>query len=215
MPRLVVVMAAAIAAAITTAPTPALAHASAVAVSPAQGAVLTSSPSLARVNFNESVTGGSDAVRVVNSAGKTMSSAARVVGSIATAPVSRLSAGRYAVTWNVVSEDGHRVTQASGFSVALRDPVAEPVTLSLSGRSIDLSGDRVGTRTLALGGTLKRAIGQVEWRFPGMSAPFVWKLSAGRATGMLPFAGTYSVTIRAYSSATSSTTLTGPVRIRS
>ena len=215
MRRVLGVVAAVLAAATTLAPLPAWAHASAIATSPGQGVVLTSSPTTARVTFNESVTGGSGALRVVTSSGRTMSSAARLTGIVVSAPVSRLTAGRYALVWDVISEDGHRVSQASGFSVTLRDPVSAPVTVTLSGSPVALSGDRVGTRSVTLAGSLKRAIGQVEWRFPGMSAPFVWKLSGGRASGMLPFAGTYSVTIRAYASATSSTTLTGSVRIRS
>ena len=211
-------MAAALAAAITAipllSPPPALAHASAISRYPAEGAVLSLSPSVARVTFNESVSGASDALRVVDSRGAVLSSTARVSGAMVSAPVSRLSPGRYALVWKVRSEDGHEASQASGFSVARSDPFASPRSVRLSGVSVGLSGDRVGTRTVTLSGSLSGAIGQVEWRIPGVSAPFVWNLSSGRARGMLPFAGTYSVTIRAYTSATSSKVLSGRIRIR-
>ena len=193
---------------------PASAHASVVSRYPAEGAVLASTPSVARVTFNESVTGGSDALQVVNSSGAVMSASPRVSGGSVSTSVSRLRPGRYALVWRVVSEDGHPVTQASGFSVGRADPAASAVTVRLSGTRVTLSGNRVGTRSLALDDALRGAIGQVEWRFPGLSAPFTWPLSSGRARGMLPFAGTYSVVIRAYTSATSSRTLVGTVRIQ-
>lgn len=218
MSRTLRVMAVASAAAITGAPlllaAPALAHASPVSRYPTEGAVLAASPSSVRVTFNEPVSGGTDALQVVTRSGAVKSGSARVTGSTVSAPVSRLTPGRYALVWKVASDDGHPVHQASGFSVGRADPPASPTTVRLSGEAVTLSGDRVGTRSFALGGTLVRAIGQVEWRYPGLAAPFVWSLSSGKARGMLPFAGTYSVTIRAYTSATSSRVLVGSIRIR-
>lgn len=72
---------------------------------------------------------------------------------------------------------------------------------------------RVGTRTIKLTGPLRKAIGQVTWRLPGFPAPFEWSLSQGKATGMLPFPGEYSVKVTAYTSATSTRILTGVIRI--
>lgn len=219
MRRVGQVMAAAAAAAITAVPLllplPAWAHAAPVTRFPAEGAVLIASPASVRVTFNETVAGGASALQVLTRTGAVKSSAARVTGSTVSASVpSTLPAGRYALVWNVVSEDGHPVSKASGFSVKRPDPPASSTTLRLSGQTVTLSGDRVGWRTLTLGGTLARSIGEVEWRFPGIPAPFSWTLSSGRAQGMLPFAGTYSVVIRAYTSATSSKVLTGSIRIR-
>lgn len=195
--------------------TPAWAHARVVSTSPAQGAVVSSVTSV-RVTFNESVRGGSDALRVLTSSGRSLSQPARVSGSVITAALpGALPAGRYALAYRVVSDDGHAVSQAVGFSVRLADPVARPTSATLSGVRVGVSGTRVGTRTIELTGDLRKAIGRVTWRLPGFPVPFEWSLSQGRATGMLPFPGTYSVTVTAYSSATSERSLTGVIRITS
>jgi methionine-rich copper-binding protein CopC len=194
---------------------PAWAHARAVSTSPAQGAVVSSLTSV-RATFNESVTGGSDALRVLTSSGRSLSQPARVSGSFVTATLARaLSAGRYALAYRVTSEDGHVISNALGFSVRLADPASSPTSFTLSGTRVGLSGTRVGTRTIELKGDLRKAIGRVTWRLPGFPAPFEWSLSGGKAKGMLPFPGEYSVTVTAYSSATSQRTLTGVIRITS
>jgi methionine-rich copper-binding protein CopC len=191
---------------------PAWAHARVIASSPAEGSVV-SSLTTARLTFNESVSGTSSALRVLTSSGATLSGPARVSGSSVTAPVRSINAGRYALVYRVTSADGHVISNARGFSVRLADPVSAPQTVTLSGTSVSLSGTRVGTRSLKLKGELRRAIGQVTWRLPGFPEPFEWSLAKGKATGMLPFPGTYSVTVTAYSSASSTRTLTGVVRI--
>lgn len=195
-------------------PSPAFAHASPVIRFPTEGEVLQASPSAVRITFSEPITGGSTALRVFASSGSVRSGSARVNGATVSAPVAQLTPGRYALVWDVVSDDGHLVSAASGFAVRRQDPPASATTRRISGQAITLSGDRVGTRSVVLSGGLSGAIGQVEWRIPGVPAPFTWTLSSGRARGMLPFAGTYAVTIRAYTSATSSKVLTGSIRIR-
>ena len=192
---------------------PAWAHARVIESSPGEGGVMTSVSS-ARVVFSESVSGGVDALRILTATGRSLSQPARVSGSVVTASAtSALPAGRYALAYRVISEDGHVIGNARGFSVRLADPVSAPQTVTLSGTSVSLSGTRVGTRSLKLKGELRRAIGQVTWRLPGFPEPFVWSLAKGKATGMLPFPGTYSVMVTAYSSASSTRTLTGVVRI--
>jgi len=192
---------------------PAWAHARVVTSSPGEGAVVASVAS-ARVVFSESVSGGGDALRILTASGRSLSQPARVSGSVVTASAtSALPAGRYALAYRVISEDGHVISNARGFSVRLADPVSAPRTVTLSGTSVSLSGTRVGTRSLKLKGELRRAIGQVVWRLPGFPEPFEWSLTKGKAAGMLPFPGTYSVTVTAYSSASSTRTLTGVVRI--
>ena len=193
---------------------PALAHARVVSSSPGEGSVV-SSLSTARLTFSESVTGTASALRVLNSTGTSLSGPARVSGSSVTAPVRSAPAGRYALVYRVTSADGHAIANALGFAVRLPDPQSSPSTLRLSGESVRLSGTRVGTRTVRLLGDLRKAIGQVTWRLPGIPEPFTWSLANGRATGMLPFAGSYSVVVTAYTSASSTHTLTGVVRITS
>lgn len=191
---------------------PAWGHARVVSSSPAEGANASSITS-ARITFSESVSGSASALRVLTSSGVTLSGPARVTGSSVTASVRLTSAGRYALVYRVISADGHTVSNALGFSVRLPDPPSAKATVRLSGTSVGLSGTRVGTRTLRLRGELRKAIGQVSWRLPGFPEPFTWSLSKGRARGMLPFAGSYSVTVTAYTSASSTRMLTGVVRI--
>lgn len=205
------VLAAATAMSLAGAP-PALAHAHVVASTPAEGSIVNSLTTV-RVTFNESVSGAASALRVLDASGASLAGPARTFGSSVTASVRSLSTGRYAVAYRVTSADGHTVANAFGFSIRLPDPTSSPASVRLSGESVSLSGTRVGTRTLRLRGELRKAIGQVTWRLPGFPEPFTWSLSRGRATGMLPFAGSYAVTITAYTSASSTRTLTGVVRI--
>ncbi len=191
---------------------PAWAHARVIASSPAEGSVV-NSLTTARLTFNESVSGTSSALRVLTSSGATLSGPARVSGSSVTAPVRSINAGRYALVYRVTSADGHVIANSIGFSVRLSDPPSSATTVRLSGESVGMSGTRVGTRSLKLKGELRRAIGQVTWRLPGFPEPFEWSLAKGKARGMLPFPGTYSVTVTAYSSASSVRTLTGVIRI--
>ena len=210
------VVAASILAATTALPVlaavPAWAHARVVSSSPGEGSIVSSLTS-ARLTVNEPVTGTASALRVLNSTGATLSGPARVSGSSVTASVRTLPAGRYAMVYRVTSADGHSIANALGFSVRLPDPPSSASTIRLSGETVGLSGTRVGTRTLRLRGDLRKAIGQVTWRLPGFAEPFTWSLSKGRAQGMLPFAGSYSVTVTAYTSASSTRTLTGVIRI--
>lgn len=211
------VMAVASAAAITALPMlcagPAWGHAAALSSSPAEGAVLSAAPAVVRVTFNESITSGSSPLAVVKASGSVVSTRSRIVGMSATASMATKAKGRYALVWDIVSEDGHRVQQARGFSVGKPDPAARTETLQFSGVSTTLSGTRVGTRTLRLPSAYAKAIGEVQWRHSKISAPFVWKVNAGTARGMLPFPGTYSVLIKVYLSATAAKTLIGTVRI--
>ena len=193
---------------------PAWAHARVVSSSPGEGSVV-GSLTTARLTFSESVSGTASALRVLNSTGISLSGPARVSGASVTAAVRTTSSGRYALVYRVTSADGHVIANALGFSIRLPDPPSSPSTVRLSGESVSLSGTRVGTRTLRLRGDLRRAIGQVAWRLPGFPEPFTWSLANGRATGMLPFAGSYSVTVTAYASASSTRTLTGVIRIAS
>lgn len=190
---------------------PAGAHAGVLTRSPADGAVLWSSPTSASVTFTETVTGGSRALIVVNRTGKVLSTGASVTGSTTTARVSSLRPARYALIYDVTSEDGHRAHVASGFSVGVSDPASRSRVVQLGGYSVRLSGDRVGTRTITL--PWANAIGEVTWTYKGIPGPFTWTLSRGKASGMLPFAGTYTVRVNAFTSVSQNYAFTGTVRI--
>lgn len=191
---------------------PAHGHAAPTSLSPAADLRLIEPPPTIRVVFSERVTGGADALRLVDAAGRSRADAPRSAGRELTAQVrGTLGAGRYAYAYAVTGADGHRIRQAIAFAVKRGTPSASATTATLSGRRLPLSGARVGVRTLTLWGGLEEGI--AEWRHPFLDAPFTWTFAAGRATGMLPFAGTYRLTVRAVVDGFSERTVSGTVTI--
>lgn len=165
-------------------------------LAPVADAVLLRSPAALRVRFNETVAGDASSLVLVDRTGIVRSGPAVVDGPVVRAPVlGALPHGRYAWWWSVTSADGHRVVSASAFAIGVRTPPARPVRVRIGRRVLRLSGLRVGMRTLRLWGGLQD--GTVEWRLPRLLAPLRWTFAAGRARGMLPFAGTYEVVVRA------------------
>ena len=79
------------------------------------------------------------------------------------------------------------------------------------GQRLPLSGARVGVRTLRLWGGLEE--GTAEWRHPFLPAPLTWTFADGRARGMLPFPGTYRLTVRALTDGFSERIVSGTVTI--
>jgi len=96
---------------------PASAHAYVVDTDPLDGSVLKASPDRLRVTFNETIRLPSDAVELYDSAGKPVPVRVDGRGSGFTASPNRLAAGTYALTWRVVSADGHPVAGSLSFSV--------------------------------------------------------------------------------------------------
>jgi copper transport protein len=96
---------------------PAAAHAYVVDTDPLDGSVLTASPDRLRVTFNESIRLPSDAVELYDSTGKPVPVRVDGRGSGFTASPERLAAGTYALTWRIVSADGHPVAGSLSFSV--------------------------------------------------------------------------------------------------
>lgn len=187
-------------------------HAEPATLSPAADARLIEPPPTIRVVFTERVMGDAGALRLVDAGGRSRAGAARVAGRELTAAVrGTLGAGRYGYAYAVASGDGHVVRRAVAFAVKSETPAAAAVTVTLSGERLRLSGARVGVRTLRLGAGLEE--GTVEWRHPFLDAPFTWTLANGRATGMLPFAGAYRVTVRALVDDFRERTLSGTVTI--
>ena len=191
---------------------PAFAHASPISRYPADGAVMSTAPTWARIVFSDPVTGASNGVSVIDASGRRYSGASEYWGSTVTVPLRGLTRGRYALMYRVTSDDGHVISRASGFSVGLPDPSAVPTTMSLGGQTVRITGTRVGKRTIGL--PWPKAIGEVSWRLPGVAESFTWAVVNGQAQGMLPFAGVYRVIIKVYTSATAVQTLRGRVRIR-
>ena len=189
----------------------AAAHAIATQRVPAANSTLQRAPTAIAVTFNEDVSGGVDAIRLVDGNGALLSGPATVTGAKISAPLAELAPGRYLYTTSIVSADGHAIRTGIAFAVGVATPAARPLTVRLGHRHGRLSGNRVGLRTLTLPPGLWE--GSVQWVPTTIGVPLTWPLSGGRATGMLPFAGTYDLIVRAKRGALSETVLTGAVRI--
>ena len=191
---------------------PAHGHAAATTFSPADGARLIEPPPTVRIVFAERVTGGAGALRLVDATGRSRAAAARVAGRELSAQVrGTLGPGRYGYAYAVESADGHVIRGAIAFAVKVQAPTARATMVSLSGQRLALSGARVGVRTLTLWGGLEE--GTAEWRHPFLDAPFTWTFADGQATGMLPFPGTYRLTVRALVDGFSERAVSGTVTI--
>ena len=176
---------------------PALAFGHAVASNhnPRANANLQVAPKKISVTLNEDVEATQSELVLIDSSGKVRSDTPRVQGRTLVAPVRGLTAGRYAYTYEVTSADGHVVRSAVAFSIRASTPTATPTTITLNGRRLRLSGARVGIRSLRLWGGLQE--GTVEWSHPSLPASLVWNFQRSAASGLLPFAGTYTVRVRA------------------
>ena len=176
---------------------PALAFGHAVASNhnPAANANLNVAPKKISVSFNEDVEVTRSGLVLFDSAGNVRSGLTRVEGRTLVAPVQALTAGRYAYTYEVTSADGHLIRNAVAFSIRAPTPTATPTTITLNGRRLRLSGARVGIRSLRLWGGLQE--GTVEWSHRSLPASLVWNFQRSAASGLLPFAGTYTVRVRA------------------
>jgi hypothetical protein len=127
-----------------------------------------------------------------------VSGSTTITGGVLTAPLSALAPGRYAYTYTVESLDGHVITGSLAFAVRTRTRAATPATVVLTDRRVRLSGARVGQRTLRLWAGVRE--GTVRWTSPLVTAPFVWTIRDGKASGLLPFAGDYTLEVRARTS---------------
>lgn len=108
-------------------PTPAFAHAELVATTPADGQRLEKPPPEVVLEFTEKVRLISGAVRLLNAAGRPVTTgAARVDGVRVILPLPPdLPRGGYVVSWRVISSDTHPVAGAFGFGVGADPPRTE------------------------------------------------------------------------------------------
>ncbi|WP_195908209.1 copper resistance CopC family protein [Nostocoides sp. HKS02] len=97
------------------------AHAALVAASPASGSVLYAPPSRVVLRFSDPVSTSFATVSVTDGAGRSVDAGpATVDGAVVTQPLAPgLASGRYAVSYRIVSDDGHPVSDTYSFSVAL------------------------------------------------------------------------------------------------
>jgi methionine-rich copper-binding protein CopC len=103
------------------------AHAALRSVSPKDGATLASAPANVVLTFNEPIGTSFATVTVAGPAGSVSEGKAVVDGvTVTQALADDLPDGRYTVSFHVVSEDGHPVSDRTTFSVAI-DPTATPL----------------------------------------------------------------------------------------
>jgi len=97
---------------------PALAHAFLEHASPAAGECLHLSPAKVQLRFSEDLAAPFSDVRVSDRNGRSMAAGrALVSGSGLALALQKLPAGRYQVTWHVVSVDTHRTEGRYDFTV--------------------------------------------------------------------------------------------------
>jgi len=98
---------------------PAAAHSLLLASSPAAGSVLTASPPVLGLRFNNRIEKRLSRLRLVDERGdgRDLTVAADGAADWLTAPMPALVPGRYRVEWQVLSTDGHVVTGRFTFTV--------------------------------------------------------------------------------------------------
>lgn len=114
-------MAAALAsAAVVATPAPAAAHAVLLGTAPAEGSVVTTVTTAVTLTFNEPVRAQFSTVAVTGPRDHAYSDGELSVrDTVVHQPVHPLRSGEYRVAWRVVSADGHPISGAFSFSVAL------------------------------------------------------------------------------------------------
>jgi hypothetical protein len=150
------------------------------------------------VTFGEPVTLDEQEPAIVDKAGIVVPSTATMSGTRLTVTPSRsLARGSYAVTWHVVSDDDHPISGAISFTVGTPGPRGSKVALSTTPAvPTVLSGRRSGPLTVTF--AHPATSGEVEWTNPRLLEPITWHVvGAGRtssASGVLPVAGTWTMT---------------------
>ena len=199
-------------------------HAPVLGVAPAANSNLKKIPAFAAVLVGEPDLGGSqDYLAVLDGTGAnyagSITTSAVVESTKFTVPLTTMKTGWYAAHWNVQSEDGHMVGGDDGswwaFGVKAVSPSAKTVKIKLrasvpveplpSSLTVSLNGRRTGMRTL----TASMANARVtSFRFVRNNespeslrgASFSWPVSYNKktrlysATGIIPFAGLYTLT---------------------
>lgn len=114
----------------------AAAHADLEKISPADGATVSTPPSVVVLTFSENVSSTFAVVQVKGPGGESVSQGRpQVQGAVVSQPLAAsVAAGRYTVAYRVVSSDGHPVSDTTSFSIAAGTPssTTTPSTLPTS-----------------------------------------------------------------------------------
>lgn len=135
-------MLAALAAAVTVlAPAaPAAAHAVLVGTSPAAGALLDTSPGVVSITFDEPVEWTPASLVVIDESGDPVGGAPSASGATVSAPVPDDAGGWFAVSWSVVSADGHPLSGAWTYRVGAGADAAPEDLLDRAASGSDVGG---------------------------------------------------------------------------
>lgn len=199
-------------------------HAPVLGVAPATNSNLKKAPAFAAVLVGEPDLGGSqDYLTVLDVTGAnyagSITTSAVVESTKLTVPLTTMKTGWYAAHWNVQSEDGHMVGGNDGswwaFGVKAVTPSAKTVKITLRASvavaplpttlTVNLNGRRTGIRTLSASianarVTSFRFVRNDETPESLRGASFSWPVTYNKktklysGTGVIPFAGSYTVT---------------------
>ncbi len=169
----------------------ALAHATLVAESPADGAIVQHAPAKVTATFDEPVGVSPDSLQVFAPNGSRVDTGGTTHGSkpqeIAVGLRSGLGHGTYTVGWHVISADSHRVQGAWTFSVGAPSSTSvNPSTLNHSASPlVGLAFGVVRWLAFCCFALLAGAVGFVLWCWPaGASSPLVLRLTMGAWSGL-------------------------------
>ncbi|CAB4953598.1 unannotated protein [freshwater metagenome] len=203
----------------------AAAHADLIAQSPRDGQFLqvSATRTTVRIDFGELVEVTASGLRIRDYRGTVLSGRALVRSLPTSDPdvtpsrvwvtsMKPLARGRYAVEYSVLSQDGHRVIRAFGFSVGLTTSASRPAVVAMRtmlpaqpAPAVTISRPVVGWRSITVampsgtsGGEVRLTCQRAGATAPRVSAPFVWTLGrtiGGRATasGYLPTPCSYRI----------------------
>jgi methionine-rich copper-binding protein CopC len=181
--------------ALLVSPTPAFAHAELVTSSPRNGSQLLLAPRNITLTFGEDV--ALDTAQILDQSAVVVPATAVLSGSrLTVTPSEKLANGRYAVSWQVTSEDGHVVAGAIAFTIKVANPPGQPTTLALlPAIKARISSPQVGARTITFASKAKS--GEVLLTNDALPGPITWRVTGNgklaKASGVIPFAGTWAI----------------------
>ncbi len=176
-------------------PAPAYAHADLIRSTPSNGSVVAKAPSTLRITFSEAVT--LDDSSILDASGTVEPSRGAINGAVLTlTPASPLRPGVKTATFTVTSDDGHQIDSAIAFVIGKPTSAGTPQTVVTSPSvATRLSGSHPGALTATFAS--KAASGEVVWTSPSMTGSLTWPVHAkgksSQATGVLPFAGSWTM----------------------
>lgn len=195
-------LAALVAALLVLAAAPAHAHSQLEAATPAIDAELKLSPRSVSLVFNEPVTVAAKGVQLLDAKGKQIAASGAASSATVKFATPKLAPGRYVLRWRVTSADTHIIVASYAFSVNTPTQKAKPAKFTLTdstGKAIaTVDGNGPGLRSVNV--AITGLEGTLELKHPLFGAPMLWNLtpagSSMNATGMIPAAGTWTVTAR-------------------